>query len=171
MPSTGKKRSLDLPLISFLSALSVAISLIEDFFFPAVPLPGVSFGLNNAVFLVFINKLRLEELFFAQLLKVFISSILYKGLNVNSLFLSLSGALSAFLVLALYKNYLQGRGFSLITASVASASVHLTAQIYAASIILKNQAPFAYLPFSGMASVVLGFFVGLIANAIKSRIR
>lgn len=174
MLSTDRKSSTSFPSISFIAfitALSSALSIVEDLLFPAVPLPGVSFGLNNAVFLIVLKRLNVQELMIAQALKVLISGFFLKGLNLTSLFLSFSGALASTIALVVYKKYLFSRGFSLVTASVLSASVHLTAQIFASSLILKNSAPFAYLPFSGTASVFLGAFVGVISNLAASRLR
>lgn len=114
MPSTdetGKNTRFNAPLVSFLAALSSAISIVEDSFLPFIPLPGVSFGLNNAVFLVNIDKLKAKELLAAQILKAAISGILFRGLNLNYLALSFSGALASSAVLLFYKKFLSRRGF------------------------------------------------------------
>lgn len=168
-----KKKNLmvDFPLISFVAALSVAISFIEDFFLPVIPLPGVSFGLNNAVFLVFLRKLSIGEICLAEILKIIASAAVYKGFNPVTLILSTVGAIAVVIVFVIYKKILSNYGFTLVTASVISSSFHLLAQISVSSILLKNLAPFSYLPFSGIVSAVLGFVVGIIANYTHSKIR
>jgi heptaprenyl diphosphate synthase len=169
MPSTVDERGFSKKWIKivFLGALSVSLSAVEDLFLPAVPLPGVSLGLNNAVFLIFLEWLKPLELLIAQLLKVFLSAILYKGLNPVQLTLALSGAFAASAVLLLYKRLIYGTSFTPISISALMATAHLTAQIAASSLVLGSDVPFAYLPFSGMASVVLGSFVGLVAIKAK----
>ncbi|MCX7831706.1 MAG: Gx transporter family protein [Actinobacteria bacterium] len=174
MLSTDKKKPtfiVNFTLIAFVAALSVAISFFEDFFLPVIPLPGVSFGLNNAVFLVFLGRLSMTEICLAELLKIVTSAAVYKGFNPISLFLSTAGTAAVLIVFVFYKKILSNQGFTLVTASVISSSLHLLAQIAVSSIILKNIGPFAYLPFSGIVSVFLGFIVGIIANYTHSKIR
>lgn len=174
MPSTdetGKSTRFNAPLVSFLAALSSAISIVEDSFLPFIPLPGVSFGLNNAVFLVNIDKLKAKELLAAQILKVAISGILFRGLNLNYLALSFSGALASSAVLLFYKKFLSRRGFSLVSASALSSSAHVAVQISISSLMLGSPAPFSYLPLSGAASVAAGALVGVFANLTRMRMR
>jgi|GEM_PF-3683799 len=166
MRSTAKNKSFSFSgiKIAFLASLAISLNAVEELFLPAVPLPGVSFGLNNAIFLVFLNSLSFAEIAAVQALKVFVSALLFKGFNPIALFLSASGALSATAVLAAYKKYLYGTSFTLVTASILMAVFHLTAQIAAASLLVGNGAPFVYLPVSGMAAVVFGTAVGVVAG-------
>lgn len=168
--ANGNEKS-NLSLISFLAALASAISIVEDTFFPVIPLPGVSFGLNNAVFLISIDRLKPGELLIAQMLKVVIAGLLFKGLNINYLAMSLSGALASTAVLLFYRKFMKQKGFSLVSASALSSSAHITVQISVSSVLLSSTAPFSYLPFSGAASVAAGAIVGAIANLARLKIR
>lgn len=166
MQSTGKSRSFSSSAIktAFLASLVISLNAVEELFLPAVPLPGVSFGFNNAVLLVFLNSMSPAEIAAVQALKVLLSALLFKGFSPMALFLSAAGALSATAVLLAYKKYLYGSSFTLVTASILMAVFHLTAQIAAASLLLGSNAPFVYLPVSGMAAVVFGTAVGVVAG-------
>lgn len=171
MPSTDEAlRFKKFVVVSFVTALSVGVSLIEDSLFLSLPLPGVGPGLNNVVILAFVSFFNVSDIILIQLLKFLISGLFFKGFNPLSLSLSLAGTLAATAVLL---GYLLSRRKSLSLAGVSClmASFHIAAQLLMASFLTGSTAPFSFLGISGFFSVVLGFSSGIIANVISQRLK
>ncbi len=96
--------------IAKLSAIAVALSLIE-FFFPS-PIPGVKPGIANIIILYTIFKFDLRMRIWVSLIRVFVTSILLGSFLSPTFFLSLSGALFSLLSLIIFRN-LNPKYFSL----------------------------------------------------------
>lgn len=148
--------------IAILSALAIIFGYIESLF-PTSPIPGIKLGISNIVILFALYKTDFSSAFFIMLIKVFVTSLLFSGLNV--LFYSLSGGIFSILIM-----YLSKPIFSKIGVSISGGIFHNIGQLLAASVMMKTTAVFVYTPYLLISGVIVGFVTGNVCNIILKRI-
>jgi heptaprenyl diphosphate synthase len=145
--------------LSLLVSLGIALHIIESFIpFPVV-VPGAKLGLANIITLLTLIIYGFKAGLTVSILRCIITSLLTG--SPSSLIYSLSGAVLSLFLMALAYFYTKGI-FSLVGISIIGAQAHNFAQIFAASIILKNIGLFLYLPFLMIIGLFTGYFVGLV---------
>ena len=138
-----------------LAALALALSYLESFFPPLLPLPGVKLGLANIVTVYALYALGASNALAILVVRCLLGS-LFAG-NASALLFSLLGGLAAMLVMiALH---------ALPRLSVYGVSVG------AAMLTLGSAAPLAYLPFLLLVSVFTGALTGFVAALLFRAMR
>ena len=144
-----------------LAALALALSYLESFFPPLLPLPGVKLGLANIVTVYALYALGASSALAILVVRCLLGS-LFAG-NASALLFSLLGGLAAMLVMiALH---------ALPRLSVGGAAAHNCGQVAAAMLTLGSAAPLAYLPFLLLVSVFTGALTGFVAAMLFRAMR
>ena len=148
--------------IAKLSAIAVALSLIE-FFFPS-PLPGVKPGIANIIILYTILKFDLQMGIWVSLIRVFVTSILLGSFLSPTFFLSLSGALFSLFSLIMLKN-INRKYFSLISLSLIASLAHILGQFLIVRLwIIPHNGIFYLLPIFIISAFIFGLVNALVTN-------
>lgn len=154
--------------LSILTALSLAISLIESMIPMPVPIPGAKLGFSNIIILVSIYIYDYKKSLGVSILKSFLL-VLITG-QVMSFFYSFVGAI--FSTTAMYlslKN--KNKDLSLIGVSELGAFFHNLGQIIVAIIFMSNIKMLYYFPVLVFVGIFTGFFVGLSSGFIINHLK
>ena len=150
--------------IAKLSAIAIALSLIE-FFFPS-PMPGVKPGIANIIILYTIFKFDFNMGVWVSLIRVFVTSIILGSFLSPTFFLSLSGSLFSLFFLSIFKN-LNRQHFSLITFSLIASLAHIIGQFVVVRIwIIPHNGIFYLLPIFLISAFIFGLVNALITNKL-----
>lgn len=163
-------RAKKITLCGLLTALAIALSLIERFFplDAIVPIPGVKLGLANVVTLFALTWLTPHDAFAILVCRVALSSLLMG--SVTAFLFSLMGGLLSLLVMWGLLHF-EDRFCSLLGVSVAGAAAHNTGQILAAIFWMKTTVVVTYLPFLLLMSIPLGLVTGLTCMIVLSHMK
>lgn len=162
MRFTARRLSRD----AMLTALALALSYVESFFPPLLPLPGVKLGLANIVTLFALDALGAADALCVLLARCLLGA-LFAG-NASALLFSLLGGLSAFAVMAALR---ATHRVSVFGVSIGGAAAHNSGQVAAAMLVLGNAAPLNYLPFLLLVSLLSGTFTGFAASLLSSALQ
>lgn len=132
-------RVLMLVRLALLSALAIALSLLEGIFTPLLP-PGAKAGLSNTATMLAASVLGLPSALFITLIKAGFA-LLTRG--ALSFCLSLAGGVASALVLWLLFRY--ARRMGVLGISILGALTHTLTQLFVSS-LLYGAAVFAYAP-------------------------
>jgi len=150
--------------IAKLSAIAVALSLIE-FFLPS-PIPGVKPGIANIIILYTIFKFDLRMGIWVSLIRVFVTSILLGTFLSPTFFLSLSGALFSLFSLIIFRN-LNSKYFSIISFSLIASLAHIAGQFIIVRFwIIPHNGIFYLLPIF----IISAFIFGLVNALVTSKL-
>ena len=150
--------------IAKLSAIAIALSLVE-FFFPS-PIPGVKPGIANIIILYTIFKFDLRMAIWVSIIRVFVTSIILGSFLSPTFFLSLSGALFSLLLLIIFRN-LSPKYFSLISFSLIASLAHIIGQFFIVRLwIIPHNGIFYLLPIFIVSAFIFGLVTALITNKL-----
>lgn len=149
--------------LALLTAMALAISLLEHFIPMPVPIPGAKLGLSNIILLVSLYFFGLRAALLIGVLKSFLL-VLATGM-VSSFFFSVAGAILASLAMSLSLRLLEDK-LSFIGISEIGAFFHNFGQVLVASIVMGNIKMYYYFPLLVFIGTFSGFFVGLSSNYI-----
>lgn len=146
---------------ALLTALALALSYVESFFPPLLPLPGVKLGLANIVTVFALDALGAVDALCVLLARCFLGA-LFAG-NASALLFSLLGGLSALAAMMALRALHRPSVFGVC---IGGAAAHNCGQIAAAMLALGNAAPLGYLPFLLLVSLFSGTFTGFVASLL-----
>lgn len=150
--------------VAKLAALAIGLHLIESIV-PS-PLPGVKPGIANIVTLFVLYRFDFATAAWVSLLRVFAGSMLMGQFLSPTFILSLSGALTSLLVLAIAIR-LPKKWFGPVALSILAAFAHIAGQLIVVRLWLIPHAGVAYLiPLFAAAALVFGIVNGLITAAL-----
>ena len=150
--------------IAKLSAIAIALSLVE-FFFPS-PIPGVKPGIANIIILYTIFKFDLRMAIWVSIIRVFVTSIILGSFLSPTFFLSLSGALFSLLLLIIFRN-LSPKYFSLISFSLIASLAHIIGQFVMVRFwIIPHNGIFYLLPIFIVSAFLFGLVTALVTNKL-----
>lgn len=149
--------------LSLLTALSLAISLIESMIPMPVPIPGAKLGFSNIIILVCIYIYDYKKALGVSILKSFLL-VLITG-QAMSFFYSFLGAIFSTTAMYLCLKRLN-KDISLIGVSEVGAFFHNLGQIIVAIIFMGNIKMLYYFPILVFIGIFTGFFVGLSSGFI-----
>ena len=150
--------------IAKLSAIAIALSLVE-FFFPS-PIPGVKPGIANIIILYTIFKFDLRMAIWVSIIRVFVTSIILGSFLSPTFFLSLSGALFSLLLLIIFRN-LSPKYFSLISFSLIASLAHIIGQFFIVRLwIIPHNGIFYLLPIFIVSAFIFGLVTALVTNKL-----
>lgn len=151
-------------MAALMTALALIFSYIE-FLIPFAPaIPGIKLGIANLVIIVALYYLGTGYAFSINLLRVFVSGLLFSGLF--GVFYSLAGALLSFCVMIIIKKI---PVFSVTGVSIAGGVAHNLGQILVASFLISNIKMFIYFPVLIISGVLSGAVIGMISYLILKR--
>lgn len=142
-----------------LTALMLALGLLERQFILVPGVPGIKLGLSNVALLYALCLLGAKGAWALMALKVLLGGLLYAGAT-GMLYALAGGILSmAAMTVTLYTRKM---GFTGV--SVAGAVCHVTGQVLASRLILGTWAAAAQLPLLLAASAATGVLTGVAAG-------
>lgn len=144
--------------IALLSAVSLLFGYIESLF-PVVPnIPGIKLGLANIVVLFALCRLDRLSAFLIMLIKVFVSSLLFSGMNV--LLYSLGGGILSVLLMITSRRL----NFSIIGVSILGGIFHNVGQLSVAALMLGTYSVFYYTPYLIISGILAGLVTGTVCK-------
>ncbi len=148
-----------LVLIAILLGVSIVLNIVERFAIQGFSgLPMLRLGLANIVVLLILYTYGTKDAFTIMILRITLVAILTTGLGSVSFLLSVSGGLTAFLLMVTFKSF---KGFTVVTVSVMGALGHSIGQIFMAIFVLSTDEIIFILPILMTLSIPTGIFVGL----------
>ncbi len=159
------KKTKKMVLLSILVAIALVIYLIEA----QIPVlfPGIKLGLANSISLVALILLGWKEALLIMVLRTILGSIF--GGSLSAFMFSIAGGILSNIVMILLYKYLKN-SLSLPTISVSGAVFHNIGQLLVAAFIIKDLRIYVYLPVLLVSAIVTGYFIGILASVLKSRL-
>lgn len=155
---TGTNR---LVLLSMLTAMALALHIVERLIPIPIAMPGVKLGLANVVTLLAILLLGWRDALVVVTLRCLLGSI-YGGNLITFLFSIGGGLLSTIIMALLWHKF--SRHVSIISISLMGAVGHNIGQLFMASLIIQDFRIYTYLPVLLVSGVITGYIVGVIAT-------
>ena len=149
-----------LTVLAVLTALGIALQLLESYLPFLVNLPGGKLGLANIVTLIVLYLYGARAGFSVALLRSVLGALLFGG--VVGMLYSVSGAVLATAVMYFAKQKLTK--LSIVGVSVLGACMHSAAQVCVAGVLLSGVLIYTYLPALLIVATVCGTFTGLAAK-------
>jgi heptaprenyl diphosphate synthase len=155
-----KNSTAKLSLLGVLTALSLALSVMETMILPfsVIPIPGFRIGFSNIVILVSIYLLGAFPSIAIILVRT--AAVFAFGGNLTAFFFSLTGGLCAVIVMLILRNTKQ---FSFFGLSAGGAAAHAVGQIGAAMIMTGTWEIIGYLPLLVWISIAAGLLTATLA--------
>lgn len=150
--------------LAFFTALAVAVYVLESYL--PKPLPFLRIGLANVVVLVVLVTRGFSPALVVTLGKTLVGG-LFSGLLLSpTTLLSLSGSLTALVVMYLILQ--TGLGFSLIGISIAGATSHNLIQlILIRFILIREDSIFYLIPVMIVMGIITGIITGFLADSAR----
>lgn len=152
--------------LALLTAISLALFIVENQIPAPVPAPGVKLGLGNIIVVCVLFLYGRREALAVLLAKLLLSALLTG--NLGALAYSAAGGLLSWGGMCLLRPLLRQR--QLWVASVLGAMLHNLGQLLAAMLIAAAPGLPAYLPVLLLSGMVTGLFTGLAAQAVVRRL-
>ena len=154
--------------IALLTAMALAISLLEHMIPLPVPIPGAKLGFSNMIILITLNMYGFKSALIVGVLKSFLL-MLITG-SVSAFFYSIAGAILSAIAMAISLRYLS-KIASFIGISEIGAFFHNLGQILVAMVFMGNVKMIIYFPALVIMGVFTSFFVGLSVNYVTSHMK
>lgn len=148
-----------------LSAMAIALNLLEYAFIPPLPL-GVRFGLANIVALIALKLLGTKEMVIVNVMRVVLGNLLRGLLFGMSFWLALSGVVLSSIVLLVCHKLKTSIVFMAILSSVA----HIVGQYIVIVFVYNQPAVWLWAPISLAGSFGAGILTGIIAQETLKRV-
>ncbi len=153
--------------LGMFTAVALTIFVVESYFPPLVPVPGIKMGLANVVTLLLLFLYNERESFTVLLLRIILGSM-FTGQAV-SFFYSLCGGIACFFIMALLYRIFRGKYCILI--SMCGAVFHNLGQTAAAWLLLGSYSVLFYVPVLMLSALITGFFTGCVALGLSRRLK
>ncbi|WP_282929561.1 Gx transporter family protein [Anaerococcus sp. Marseille-Q7828] len=154
--------------IALLTAMALAISLLEHMIPLPVPIPGAKLGFSNMIILITLYMYGFKSALLVGVLKSFLL-MLITG-SVSAFFYSIAGAILSAIAMAIALKYLS-KITSFIGISEIGAFFHNLGQILVAMVFMGNVKMIIYFPALVIMGVFTSFFVGLSVNYVTSHMK
>ena len=151
--------------LALLTAMALAISLLEHMIPLPVPIPGAKLGFSNMIILMTLYIYGFKNALIVGVLKSFLL-MLITG-SVSAFFYSVAGAILSSISMSIaIKGLDKGRSF--IAISEIGAFFHNFGQILVAIVVMSNVKMLYYFPALVMMGIFTSFFVGLSVNYVAN---
>jgi len=148
--------------IALLIALAMALHAVEAVLPLPAAVPGARLGLANIIALLALLLYGFQTAMFVALVRTLLGSIFLGNFLGFGFYLSLAGAVSSTLAMALALRFWRRERISLVAVSIIGAVIHNTSQVAIASLIIGNMNLLRlYLPLLLILAIPAGFFTGL----------
>lgn len=151
--------------LALLTAISLALFVVELHIPSVVPIPGVKIGLANIVTVFVVFFIGGKEGAAVLFCRIFLGSILCG--NFGSILYSGAGGLCAIAATIGIRSFLHRR--QIWVAGVLGAVAHSIGQIAMAMLITGTKSLILYLPIMIFISVLTGIFTGMCAQILVLR--
>lgn len=157
-----KTRIKKLTMIAILLSMALVLSIVESF----IPfgLPGVKLGLANLIILLSIYYFGFWIPLAIDIIRVFVASIATGTFLGMGFVMSLTGALTSFLLMYVFVKFL--KCFTSVGASIIGAYTHALAQIFIGVIYLNSWGVFYYFPVMATVALITGTINGVIVEVL-----
>ncbi|MCM1161665.1 MAG: Gx transporter family protein [Roseburia sp.] len=153
--------------LGMFTAVALTIFVVESYFPPIVPIPGIKMGLANVVTMLLLFLYHEKDSFTVLLLRIILGSI-FTGQAVSFIY-SLFGGIACFFIMALLYRIFRGK-YSILV-SMTGAVFHNLGQIAAAMLLLRSYSVLFYLPILMLSALITGFFTGCVALGLSRRLK
>ena len=153
-------RTKRLTTLAIMLAISIVLSIVESML-PVIPVPGVKLGLANVVTLIIMYKYGEKDAFTILFLRIVLVGLLRGNIFSVTFFLSLSGGMTAYLMMFLFK---QLKRFSMIGVSIMGSFGHSVGQIVMAIFLIERIELVLYFPYILVLSVITGVVTGILSE-------
>jgi len=153
-------RTKRLTLLAIMLSISIVLSIVESML-PVIPVPGVKLGLANVVTIIIMYKYGETDALTILILRIILVGLLRGNIFSVTFFLSLSGGMTAYLMMVLFKKL---KVFSIIGVSIMGAFGHSVGQIVMAIFLIERTELIYYFPYILLLSVLTGLVTGILAT-------
>ncbi|HHX86801.1 MAG TPA: Gx transporter family protein [Firmicutes bacterium] len=158
--------------LAVMVALATGIHALEAALPLPMPVPGARLGLANIITLLALSLFGFKSGLLIAVLRVVLGSLLTGSFLGFGFWLSLLGGTVSCLIMAAAVRQVKRGIMTLISASVLGAVTHNLAQLFVASLIVKNFTLFqGYFPLSVLLALPTGLFTGAAAHYLEGIIR
>lgn len=148
------------------TALALLFSYIESLIPFHIGIPGVKLGLANLIIVIALYKMNARQAFLLSVTRIVLAGFLFG--NLFSILYSLAGGMLSLIVMILLKKQ---NGFSVMGVSVAGGVFHNVGQLVIAMLVTESLNLFYYVPVLMISGLIIGIFIGIIANEMLKRLR
>lgn len=152
--------------LTMLSAMAIAINLLEYTVVPPMPM-GVRFGFANIIALITMMLLGVKSMIIVNVMRVVLGNLLRGLLFGMTFWIALGGIVLSSLVLILCR-YLKS---SVLFTSVLSSVAHIIGQYIVVVLIYDQASIWVLAPMSLFASFAAGILTGIVAQEALKRIQ
>ncbi len=161
----GKSNTKKLMYITMLSAMAIAINLMEYTVVPPLPM-GVRFGFANIMALITLKLLGVKAMITVNIMRVILGNLLRGLLFGIPFWVALGGIILSSIVLVICEKV----KCSVLFTSVLSSLAHITGQYTVIVFIYEQSLVWAFAPMSLAAAFAAGFLTGMVAQEALKRI-
>lgn len=154
-----------LPALAVFLTFALVCSYIESLIPIPFGVPGMKLGLTNVVIILLLYLFGPFDAIIVSILRVLLIGFMFG--NLYSLCYSLAGGLLSFICMYLLYRFSK---FKMITVSVVGGFMHNVGQLIVAIFFFDTGYLIYYLPVLLITGVVTGAVIGVIAQAVYSRI-
>ena len=154
-----------LPALAVFLTFALVCSYIESLIPIPFGVPGMKLGLTNVVIILLLYLFGPFDAIVVSILRVLLIGFMFG--NLYSLCYSLAGGLLSFICMYLLYRFSK---FKMITVSVVGGVMHNVGQLIVAIFFFDTGYLIYYLPVLLISGVVTGALIGVIAQAVYSRV-
>ena len=151
--------------LALLTAVALALFVIELQIPPIIPIPGVKVGLANIVTVFIVFFIGAKEAAAVLFCRIFLGAI-FSG-NFGTIFYSAAGGLCACAATVGIRRFLHRR--QIWVAGILGAVAHSIGQMAMAITITQTVGLVSYLPVMIVCSIITGLFTGFCAQFLLDR--
>lgn len=154
-----------LPTLAVFLTFALVCSYIESLIPMPFGVPGMKLGLTNVVIILLLYLFGPLDAIIVSILRVVLIGFMFG--NVYSMCYSLAGAVISFIFMYILYRFTK---FNMIAVSVVGGFLHNSAQLIVAIFFFDSGYLIYYLPALLITGVVTGAIIGVIAQAVYTRI-
>ncbi len=152
--------------ITMLSAMAIAINLLEYSILPPMPL-GVRFGFANIMALLTLKLLGIKAMIVVNIMRVILGNLLRGLLFGMTFWVAMGGIVLSTLILILCDKM----KFSVLFTAVLSSVAHIIGQYVVVVFFYNQPAVWFWAPISLAGSFVAGILTGIVAQEALKRVK
>lgn len=163
----GGRKTFHLVYLALLISFAVALHTVEAALPLPIPVPGAKLGLANIITLVALVLYGWRSALTVAVMRSVIGSMITGAFLGFGFYLSLAGAATSSLAMALVFPLFRREKISLVSVSLAGAVIFNIVQLGLAALLVQNVVLFrGYLPFLLLLAVPTGILTGLAAHQL-----
>lgn len=153
-------------IIGMLTALAMVLGYVETLIPINLGIPGMKLGLANLIVIIAFYLFDVKMGVIVSLLRIVLIAMTFG--SISMMFYSISGAALSLIGMILAK---QIKSFSMVGISIIGGIMHNIGQIICASLVVRTNGVFTYLPVLMIAGVVSGMLIGIAASLVIVRVK